>query len=605
MKKVSNFGTGSVAGGGAISRVRSALLVLLSTALLFGASAPLAFASDGVLGVTQISAVQTFATADGTFANGWKWTFDVTVPTNETVLNMRFADWTNGSNSIPAGSNIQFYSAQSSNASDEAHAISINAAGVYSGAMNLNSGDDLDVSKAGRQVEITVEARVPVGSTGGSYSTSYGVNSTDPDVATVATAKSAISSATYTGLQVTSTANQTQKTAALQTAVNTAKNDATVTATVTFVTPNYSVAISKGVASDTYIVTTATFSQSVADAATLASAKTAAVSDLAAYKNSADYRDAEKATLASAITDGDTAINGAANTDAVSAALASAKGVIDAIKTDAQLTAEETATSAVATAKSAIGGATYSNLQVLDTGNQSQKTAAVQAVVDSVKDTTTAVVTFDTDHYHVAISKGAASDTTNVTATFSQSDADAAAEATLVQAYTDANSAGAFVTLLNANALSLTLGDYSILDSTGKTDVGTALFTAEGTLTTKGLIQTAVTDAITTVKTASDARIADIAQVALAKAAVLAMSPWTATEGVDSNAITKVQAVVDLASTGVVVTLKTTDNTQVAVDGGAITYGTGQVTGDVTFTLTKNVATDDQLISVVVPAANQ
>jgi hypothetical protein len=62
-----------------------------------------ALADSAVLGVTQISAVQTFATADNTFANGWKWVFDVTVPTNETVLNMKFADWASTLGNIPAG----------------------------------------------------------------------------------------------------------------------------------------------------------------------------------------------------------------------------------------------------------------------------------------------------------------------------------------------------------------------------------------------------------------------------------------------------------------------------------------------------------------------
>jgi len=129
-----------------------------------------------VLGVTQITAIQTFATADNTFADGWKWVFNVTVPSNETVLQMKFADWTNGSNIIPAGGNIQFYSAQSTNAADEAHAVGIAASSTYSGIMNLDPNTDLDVNQGGRQIQITVEARVPTGSAGGSYSTSYGIN---------------------------------------------------------------------------------------------------------------------------------------------------------------------------------------------------------------------------------------------------------------------------------------------------------------------------------------------------------------------------------------------------------------------------------------------
>ncbi|MCX6731473.1 MAG: DUF5011 domain-containing protein, partial [Candidatus Parcubacteria bacterium] len=146
-------------------------------------------ADTAVLGVTQISAVQTFATADGTFTNGWRWVFDVTVPTSETILKMKFADWISGSNSIPAGSNIQFYSTQSSNASDAAHAVAITAANNYSGEMDLinNSSSDLNSTQAGRQIQVTVEARVPVGSAGGSYSTSYGIKSLPDTTAPVIT----------------------------------------------------------------------------------------------------------------------------------------------------------------------------------------------------------------------------------------------------------------------------------------------------------------------------------------------------------------------------------------------------------------------------------
>ena len=139
------------------------------------------------LGVTQISAVRTFATADNTFNSGWKWVFDVTVPANETIVTMKFADWTGAAGTIPATSNIRFYSAQFSNASDEAHAITISAANTYSDPANLNTMADLNVSRVGRQIQITVEARVPADSAGGSYSTSYGINSATDTVAPVIT----------------------------------------------------------------------------------------------------------------------------------------------------------------------------------------------------------------------------------------------------------------------------------------------------------------------------------------------------------------------------------------------------------------------------------
>jgi len=157
-----------------------------------------AFAADPVLEVTQRIPVKTFAAADGTYANGWSWVFDVTVPTNETTIKMKFTDWVSGSNTIAAAHNIAFYSAQSSNAFDASHAITIDAADTYSGVMNLNNDDD--VQKAGRQIRIIIEAAVPAGSAGGSYSTSYGINSANPDVALLATDKAALADASVKGL---------------------------------------------------------------------------------------------------------------------------------------------------------------------------------------------------------------------------------------------------------------------------------------------------------------------------------------------------------------------------------------------------------------------
>jgi len=125
--------------------------------------------------VTGISATKSYALADGTYANGWAWVFDVTVPTAETSLKMKFADWVRGSNSIAVANNMRFYSSQAQTAVDQANAITITAANTYSAVMTLTG--DRDTTKAGRQIQITVEAEVPAGSSAGSYSTSYGIQS--------------------------------------------------------------------------------------------------------------------------------------------------------------------------------------------------------------------------------------------------------------------------------------------------------------------------------------------------------------------------------------------------------------------------------------------
>jgi hypothetical protein len=125
------------------------------------------------LAVTQVAAIQTFATADNTFANGWKWLLNVTVPDLETNLAMKFSDWIAGTRTIPAANNMQFYSAQSSNANSGASAIAITATNAYSANMILNG--DMDATALGRQIQITLEVKVPVGSSPASYSASYGI----------------------------------------------------------------------------------------------------------------------------------------------------------------------------------------------------------------------------------------------------------------------------------------------------------------------------------------------------------------------------------------------------------------------------------------------
>ena len=92
--------------------------------------------------------------------------------------------------------------------------------------------------------------------------------------------------------------------------------------------------------------------------------KAVAIAELAAYKNAADYRAAEKATLASAITAGNTAINNAVDTGEVKTALSNAESVIDSIKTDAALTASEAAAKA-ASDKQAATDAAKSNISDL------------------------------------------------------------------------------------------------------------------------------------------------------------------------------------------------------------------------------------------------
>ena len=86
-------------------------------------------------------------------------------------------------------------------------------------------------------------------------------------------------------------------------------------------------------------------------AAALAQAKADAIAELEEYADPADYREAQQAELETAITEGTAAINAATTEETVEQALEAAKDVIDAIKTDEELTAEEEAAAAAALAE--------------------------------------------------------------------------------------------------------------------------------------------------------------------------------------------------------------------------------------------------------------
>ena len=77
-------------------------------------------------------------------------------------------------------------------------------------------------------------------------------------------------------------------------------------------------------------------------AAMLAEAKENAKAELDGYKNSSDYRDAQKEELAQAIADGKAAIDSCTDRASVQAALDQAKAAIDQIPTDAWMTAIQT-----------------------------------------------------------------------------------------------------------------------------------------------------------------------------------------------------------------------------------------------------------------------
>ena len=134
-------------------------------------------ASSTPLSLSGVTPVSTTATADGTFLHGFSWILHFVVPTNETSFQMKFSDFTTptSAGTIPAASNIRYYSAQASNASSSASAV-VETNNEYGGALLL-SGDTSD-STPGRQIDVTVEVSVPSGTPTGVYSTNFGALST-------------------------------------------------------------------------------------------------------------------------------------------------------------------------------------------------------------------------------------------------------------------------------------------------------------------------------------------------------------------------------------------------------------------------------------------
>ncbi len=132
--------------------------------------------TNGELQVTSIDSVDTTAKANGSFADGWVYVFNITAPTNEPNLAMRFSDWlkNGGNGTIPVANNMRISSAQANNGGAT---ILLTGSNIYSSPA-LHMTGDLSTTTVGRQVQITVEVAVPSGTPNGSYTTNYGVRST-------------------------------------------------------------------------------------------------------------------------------------------------------------------------------------------------------------------------------------------------------------------------------------------------------------------------------------------------------------------------------------------------------------------------------------------
>ena len=129
--------------------------------------------SSTPLAVTGVAMTKPSGTADNTYENGWKYVFNITIPSNEANVAMKFSDWLSGSNTLPVANNMRISSAQADNGNAT---ITLIAADTYT-TPDLHLTGDLDPATPGIQAQILVEVRIPSGTSNGSYTTSYGLRS--------------------------------------------------------------------------------------------------------------------------------------------------------------------------------------------------------------------------------------------------------------------------------------------------------------------------------------------------------------------------------------------------------------------------------------------
>jgi hypothetical protein len=122
----------------------------------------------------SIQTIKSFAVADSTFTNGWEFKFTITDNVNtDTQLQMKFNDWMSSNGvTIAANGNMKM-------------ALDDNVAGVQAGTDGVTIGNaynnyltitDQNPNVGGIQTVIYVYVSVPVGTTGGSFSTNYGIH---------------------------------------------------------------------------------------------------------------------------------------------------------------------------------------------------------------------------------------------------------------------------------------------------------------------------------------------------------------------------------------------------------------------------------------------
>lgn len=116
------------------------------------------------LAINSITSIQSTGVADNTFADGWEWDVNFSLPVTENAFRIRFSDWGNASSSFPTANDVQIWSPESSNASSSSSAI-LETDNGYSGWLYFPNGTN--------DADIYVNVKIPFGTANGSYSSNF------------------------------------------------------------------------------------------------------------------------------------------------------------------------------------------------------------------------------------------------------------------------------------------------------------------------------------------------------------------------------------------------------------------------------------------------
>jgi hypothetical protein len=136
------------------------------------------------IAVDEITMIKSYAVTDNTYANGWKWAVKVSVwNTAETQLKFKLTDFASGANTIAILNNVRVgLTNEATGASTSTIEAATQAIGnAYSTQATALTLVDDDSSKGGIQDTIYIYTKVPTTAAGGSFSSSYGIETTEAE----------------------------------------------------------------------------------------------------------------------------------------------------------------------------------------------------------------------------------------------------------------------------------------------------------------------------------------------------------------------------------------------------------------------------------------